>query len=304
MRVWFAMAGVLLILSAHTAQAQVVAQVGARAILREAFEREWNLFVRNVLQSQGLPEAPELKEALNPYRKPFLESLARKVQVVLEAERLGLAPASGAVEAEVARLRGAFDSEEAFLSALKEAGLSLEDYRHLVYEALAYQAWRARMEGRLQVSPAALRLLYLLDPRYLQPSRYCSAHILVATLEEAKAVLAELQAGKAFGEVARARSLDPGSKAEGGSLGCEPLGTFIPAFESALVRLKPGEVSAPVRSEFGYHLIRLERVEPPGRLAFEKAAVDLENLLRERALEKLIDALGKRHPIRLFPENL
>ncbi|KGQ22774.1 peptidylprolyl isomerase [Thermus filiformis] len=289
---------------ALSAQAQVVAQVGERPISREAFELEWNLFVRNVLQGQGLPDAPELREALAPYRKPFLESLARKVQVVLEAERLGLAPTQTRVEAEVESLRKDFPSEEEFLSALKEAGLTPEDYGRLVYEALAYQAWRGRMEERLQVSPAALRLLYLLDPAYLQPTRYCSAHILVATLEEAKAALAELQAGRPFAEVARARSLDPGSKEEGGSLGCEPLGTFIPAFENALLRLKPGEVSAPVRSEFGYHLILLEKVEPKGRLPWEAVAGDLEAALKERALDKLIDALSKRHPVQLFPENL
>ena len=104
--------------------------------------------------------------------------------------------------------------------------------------------------------------------------------------------------------MARAVSQDPGSKEEGGDLGCAPEGTYVPAFEEALVRLRPGEVSGPVRTEFGYHLILLERVVPPGRYPLEEAAPLLEKEVADRAWERLEEALVRAVPVRLYPERL
>jgi peptidyl-prolyl cis-trans isomerase C len=90
----------------------------------------------------------------------------------------------------------------------------------------------------------------------------------------------------------------------GGELGCEPEGTYIPAFEKALLLLKPGQVSAPVQTECGFHLILLEKALPPGRYPLEEALPDLEEALKAKAWEKPAKALIRRVPIRLFPERL
>jgi len=85
----------------------------------------------------------------------------------------------------------------------------------------------------------------------------CSRHILVPTAEAAAAVRARIEAGEDFAAIARAESTDTGSAAEGGSLGCQARGTFVPEFEAALDSLAAGQVSQPVQTQFGYHVIEL-----------------------------------------------
>ncbi|MGB5756854.1 MAG: peptidylprolyl isomerase, partial [Acidimicrobiales bacterium] len=83
----------------------------------------------------------------------------------------------------------------------------------------------------------------------------CSSHILVDTSDEAEAVAERLAAGESFADVAREVSIDTGSGAAGGDLGCVALGTFVPEYETAALQAELGVVTEPVQSEFGFHLI-------------------------------------------------
>jgi peptidyl-prolyl cis-trans isomerase D len=82
-------------------------------------------------------------------------------------------------------------------------------------------------------------------------------HILVATEQEAKAVIERLNKGEDFGKIAAELSKDPGSGAKGGDLGWFGKGAMVPPFEAAVYALKVGEISAPVQSDFGWHIIQL-----------------------------------------------
>jgi len=93
----------------------------------------------------------------------------------------------------------------------------------------------------------------------------CVSHILVATVEEATAIGGELAAGADFDATATARSTDP-SATEGGSLGCFPESApfpFVEPFAAAIPGLAVGAVSAPVQTEFGFHLIRVDSIGVP-----------------------------------------
>lgn len=83
----------------------------------------------------------------------------------------------------------------------------------------------------------------------------CASHILVETLDEANEISGLLAGGADFAELAAERSLDPGSGAEGGDLGCGPAGRFVPAFDAAVFSQPVGELGDPVETEFGFHLI-------------------------------------------------
>jgi foldase protein PrsA len=83
----------------------------------------------------------------------------------------------------------------------------------------------------------------------------CASHILVKTEAEADAVKAELDGGADFAEVAQATTTDEGSKATGGDLGCQPRGSYVTEFDEAVWDLPLDEVSDPVQTEFGFHLI-------------------------------------------------
>jgi parvulin-like peptidyl-prolyl isomerase len=87
-------------------------------------------------------------------------------------------------------------------------------------------------------------------------------HILVKTEDEANAARKEIDGGATFEAVASKYSTDPGSKDKGGDLGWFGRGVMIPEFEQAAFSLKPGEISAPIKTSFGYHLIQVIEKDP------------------------------------------
>ncbi|WP_312245873.1 SurA N-terminal domain-containing protein [Stutzerimonas nitrititolerans] len=121
-----------------------------------------------------------------------------------------------------------------------------------------------------------------------------AAHILIevdgTSDAEAKAQLeeiaAQLAAGGDFATLAKEYSDDPGSANEGGDLGYAGPGVYDPAFEDALYALKEDQVSAPVRSEFGWHLIKLLGVQSPEVPSFESMKPELERELKAQQVEQ------------------
>ncbi len=89
---------------------------------------------------------------------------------------------------------------------------------------------------------------------------YRARHILVETQAQAEAILASLKKGGKFEDIAKKQSKDPGSGANGGDLDWAAAGNYVKEFSDAMVALKKGEVSAPVKSQFGFHIIRLDDV--------------------------------------------
>lgn len=89
---------------------------------------------------------------------------------------------------------------------------------------------------------------------------YRARHILVETKEQAEAVLAALKKGGKFEDIAKKQSKDPGSGANGGDLDWAAAGNYVKEFSDAMVALNKGQVSSPVQSQFGFHIIRLDDV--------------------------------------------
>lgn len=147
---------------------------------------------------------------------------------------------------------------------------------------------------QVSVDEAAVRALYEKQTANLAEQRH-AAHILIEVggdLDEAKAqqkaeeLRARLDKGEDFAALAKEFSRDTGSAAEGGDLGFAGPGVYDPAFEKALYSLKDGEISAPVRSRFGWHLIRLLGVQAPEVPAFETLKPELVRELKSEQVEQ------------------
>ncbi|MFD2647541.1 peptidylprolyl isomerase [Devosia albogilva] len=115
-----------------------------------------------------------------------------------------------------------------------------------------------------------------------------ASHILVETEEEAQAVKAEIEGGADFATLARERSIDPGA-ANGGDLGFFGRGMMVAPFEEAAFALTDaGQVSDPVQSQFGWHVIRLEETRESTAPAFEQVAGQLQQRLLMRTFDETI----------------
>jgi parvulin-like peptidyl-prolyl isomerase len=123
---------------------------------------------------------------------------------------------------------------------------------------------------------------------YTTEEQITASHILVKTEAEAREALKELKQGKAFEEVAKAKSTGP-SGPSGGSLGTFGRGRMVPEFEEAAFALKVGELSEPVLTQFGYHIITVtDRVE-----AHIKPFEEVKEDIRETLVSEYVDGLLK-----------
>ena len=125
-------------------------------------------------------------------------------------------------------------------------------------------------------------------------------HILVPTEKEAKEVKKKIDEGKSFEEVAKEYSKDPGSAQQGGDLGYFTKGKMVKEFADAAFALKKGEVSEPVKSPFGYHIIKLEDIRKVSAPTFNEVKDSLRTKLQEKKLADYVQGLIKSADVKLF----
>ena len=150
------------------------------------------------------------------------------------------------------------------------------------------------LTGQQTVSDADVHAAYeKAKSHLLVPEKRRARHILItgkddaAALAQAQQVLAQVKAGKDFGELAKQYSQDPGSAKNGGDLGWAERGSFVAPFADALFGMQVGEVKGPVKTQYGYHIIRLDEVQAAKGKSFEEARADLEaQLRRDRATDR------------------
>ncbi|RYI13097.1 MAG: peptidylprolyl isomerase [Acetobacteraceae bacterium] len=124
-------------------------------------------------------------------------------------------------------------------------------------------------------------------------TEYSAAHILVDTEEEALKIKEELAAGGDFAEIAKAKSTDSGSGANGGDLGWFGLGMMVKPFEDAVVGAKVGEVTGPVKTDFGYHLIVVKESRVAEKPTLDQLRDELAQQVENAAITAKIDELTK-----------
>lgn len=134
-------------------------------------------------------------------------------------------------------------------------------------------------------------------------------HVLLKSEDEAKQVRDKLQAGEDFSDLAKKYSIDPNAKVTGGEVGFHPKGTLLPEYEAAAFKLsKVGQTSGIVKTQFGYHIIRLEGIKPPQYVPFVEVKDFIkQQLIQEKqkeVLDKYIEELKKTAKITINEELL
>lgn len=159
-------------------------------------------------------------------------------------------------------------------------------------------------EVKQAVTPEAAKKLYEDTIKNLKPEPEVRArHILVETEDEAKKVLARVKGGEDFVKVAGELSKDPGSKTEGGDLGFFTQDRMVQPFAEAAFKLEPGQISEPVKSQFGWHVIKLDekrmRPVPP----FDEMKEQIDQYLTRKAQQDLVLALRQKAKVERLDEQ-
>jgi len=268
---------VTLLLAALMARAQypqlldkVVAQVGDQIVLKSDIEFQYLQYTQ-----EGAPGA-EL-------RCELLDQMVAQKMLVLQAEEDSVIISEEEVDAELNQrfnyFIGLLGSEQKLEEFYGKPIVQLkEEFRQDIADQLLARRMQSLVTGDVRISPAEVRAFFKEIPPDSLPffdAEVQMAHIVLIpepnqeqrafAREKAEELLARIRKGEKLSFLAGIYSDDPGSKEQEGDLGCLGRGTLVPAFEAAAFRLKNGEVSEVVETEFGYHII--EMVERKGEQA-------------------------------------
>jgi len=268
----------------------VIARIGTEVVRQSEFE----LFCATTLNDQQRMQLQFMDGALERYRTQFLEF---KV-LAAKAHKDGLQNRPDHAKK-----------------------LALMDMQLLI-QALMDRDGPA-LQAKLNVTDAQVKAYFDAHPdKFVTPETFTARHILVRAKGEgddadpkalsdadakakAEKILAEIKAGKSFTDAAKEYSDDPGSKDKGGLYEDTAFGKFVPEFDKAVRSQKPGTVGDPVKSQFGYHLIQVEKIKPAVAQTFDEAKDSAKEQAmaerQEQVMKTYLDGLRKEMGYKLVP---
>jgi|LSQX01.2.fsa_nt_gb foldase protein PrsA len=231
-----------------------------------------------------------------------LDNLIVKKIIELEASDQNLEVSEDEIDQEVEELAEQYGGKNAMIQALAMYNIDLEQVREDVAVNIKLEKL---LSPRIEITDEEVQAYFAANQEaYAVEEQIKVSHILVDSEEEAQEIRTQLTQGEDFSDLAKERSTDPGSKDQGGELGMVGKGEMVEEFEQAAFALQPGQISDPVKSEYGYHIIKVhERTAArPGTLQENQTEIRETLLLQKMDSEypAWLDEQYEKHPV----ENL
>lgn len=281
---------------------EVVLRLGDQELTLAEFEERYRFYLFNLAAERGLPLDEETIPTLAELRPVYLDQLATERVVLSLGRSLGAQVPEGFVDEQLEAIRENL-GETSFEESLSEAGLASEDLlRTLIAEAELSRQTVAALRENLSVPDYLVELSYAnRRDEFVQDGEVCAKHILVETLAEAEQALADI-AGSSFEDVATQTSQDPGSAVNGGDLGCFPRGATVPAFDEAAANAPLNEITEPVQTDFGFHLILPYERNEGTVLELSEVAPALRQELGDTVVRLAIEGYTENVGVEIFEE--
>lgn len=177
------------------------------------------------------------------------------------------------------------------------ATTSYKEQIELARQTVLIRELLADQQKKMVISDADVKAEY--DKLAANSSKeYRASHILVDKEDEAKAILESLKKGGKFEDIAKKQSKDTGSGEKGGDLDWATAASFVPEFSGAMTKLSKGQMTeAPVKSQFGYHIIRLDDVREAELPKFDEVKPQIKQQLEQQRMSKFTEDLRKKAKI-------
>ncbi len=193
-------------------------------------------------------------------------------------------------------------AREVFMQEARKRGLDAsEDYKNqleLARQTILIRQLFADFQKKNPVTDADIKAEYDKFVKENGGKEYRARHILVETEADAKALIADIKKGGNFEELAKKVSKDPGSGANGGDLDWAAAGSYVPEFSNAMVKLAKGQMTdAPVKSQFGFHVIRVDDVRDAQLPKLEEVKPQIAQQLQQQKLSAYQEGLRSKAKI-------
>lgn len=212
-----------------------------------------------------------------------LETLIAEVLVELESEKLDIEVSDEEIDEEIDNLTNMYGGEEGLKTALANSNSSMDILKDQILNNLRVQKL---VEPYIDISDEDVEEYFEANKELLAVSEQVRArHILLETEEEADEIYEKAMAGEDFSKLAREFSTDGGSSLDGGDLGRFGRGRMVAEFDEAVFSMEVDEISKPVKSEFGFHIIKLDEKTEARESTLEEFEEDIRDVLSSQQMQ-------------------
>lgn len=298
-------------------QETVLATIGDEKITKADLDKIIKRYDAKLKQQYGNDYATNssLKNEITEIKKEVLIDLVTKRLVVKKAVELNIKPSDEEINKQITNTINKYNSEhpgEDFASAIQKEGLSIDEVKENLREEFIISEVEKNIGKDIAVTDEEAKAYYdkYKDTKFTVEAGANVAHILVADEANAKSLKSKLDAGADFKALAKENSIDPGSKDNGGALGYIPYNStqYIEEFVNGFKHLKEGEVSEPVKSKFGYHLIKATGLRQAGVISFDemkdKIKASLLNAKQGNEILSKLEEWKNESNVKLYDDKL
>ena len=281
-------------------QNSILATIGNENIMEDDLNKVMNNYDAQLKEKYGADYASNtnLKPTIKNIKKQQLDKLIAEKILLKKAAELNLKPADNdinkLIDTEISKLKAQYSGQGQYENILKQNGISESQYREVLNNSIIAKAVQDEIVKNVTTTDDEVKAYYdkNKDTIFTQGAGATVAHILVTDEQTAKDLKAKLDAGADFATLAKANSIDPGSKNNGGSLGFVEYNTtqLVQEFVDGFKNLKEGQVSNPVKSQFGYHLIKATGLKSGEVIPFDQVKDKLKEALLEQKKESAYNA--------------
>ena len=260
----------------------VAASVNGDVIYASDLEREVAAIARQYNIDLNSEDGRKQRAEIN---KIVLDQVIEQRLILQEARRQGAGATDRQLDQAINDIKGNFPTAAEFQTALTQRGLTEADLRSRLRTNLTVQNLAAKVSTATVSEEEILKQFQANRAQYDKPEQVHVRHILLKSEAEARFALARLNRGEKFEDLASQLSKDPGTKDQGGDLGFVGKGQLVPEFERAAFALqRVGEISPVVKTQYGYHIIRLveRKAAQPGTLAQVRDQIRRELLSKKQ----------------------
>ncbi|WP_245523147.1 foldase protein PrsA [Thermosediminibacter oceani] len=216
--------------------------------------------------------------------KEALDYLVSQKIIDLEAKKQNINVSEEDIQRELEKVYEYYGGEEAFTQNLQMSGYSLEEYKKDLAMDIKI---KKLLEPKISITEEEIKSYFEENKdNFAREKQVRARHILVENEEKANEVIAKLKSGEDFAELAKQYSTDTATKEKGGDLGFFGRGDMVKEFEEAAFSLKVGEISSPVKTQYGYHIIKVEEIKEAQEANYEESKDKIKDILLNQKVQQ------------------
>jgi len=266
--------------------AGAIAAVGSGVVTQQQFDAIWSQAEAQYKNTAGAPAFPKAGSAgYDQLKASIVNYLMQNEVIKQQAAKLGVTVTAAALDARVKQITTQVGGQTKLDALLKKNAVTMADLRAQLQAQMLQDAVKAKVAAQAKITPAQIKA-YFENPanshQFQTAATATAKHILVPSQALALKIQKMLQANNTpaeWAKLAKQYSIDPGTKNKGGDLGSFASGAMVKPFNTAAFSLKIGTVSAPVKTQFGYHIIEVTKRTPASNMTLAQATAQIKSTL-------------------------